>query len=1222
MSSFDSQFSADFSSLTAYFHLNEDTIVQQLLNVADDQIIDQHQVDQWTVKLVEYIRSEAKGKLGVENMMHEYALTEPEGVLLMCTAEALLRVPDSYTADALIADKLARGEWEDYIGKSDVWLMNASAWGLLMTGKMLKLGRGDVEKAKLGLGAVVRRTGEPLIRSAVKIAMQVMGKQFVLGETLEEALKKSEKWQQQGYQYSYDMLGEGARTMKDADDDYQRYHEAIEAVGLNNTDNSQPENTAGVSIKLSALHPRYQFSQRDRVFSELQPRVLTLAKLACKYNINLTIDAEEADRLALSLEILERLMADESLAGWQGLGLAVQAYQRRAPIVIGWLAERAEHYQRRLMVRLVKGAYWDTEIKISQTAGFDSFPVYTRKQATDLSYRVCADKLLAARQWLYPQFATHNAYTVATILGLSDDHTGFEFQRLHGMGESLYEGLKDEGIYHGPTRIYAPVGEHESLLAYLVRRLLENGANTSFVNKIIDPTIPPQALLEDPVEFMRQVSPVAHPKIRPPLAVYTDRAVAPGLDLQTASCEQLFANGIEQAEAAIATIAASLNRGERDYPVLSPFNLKPLTQGVKLWDSSDVLEALNRANSAQGSWQQLGAEQRASIIEKFAGLLQQHKAELMGLLALEAGKSLADTDAELREAIDFCHYYALHGRKLGDKRAALGTLLCIGPWNFPLAIFIGQVVAALVAGNTVLAKPSEQTLLIAARTLELLHQAGVAPNAAILLPTDGPTAGNALLLEPSLSGVMFTGSTATAQHIYQQLASREGELPMLIAETGGQNALIVDSTALPEQVVDDVISSGFQSAGQRCSALRVLFVQEDIADNLSEMIVGAMQELRIGLSTDPAIDVGPVIDEKALARLQQHSDYMESNGRLIHRCEIPDACSEGYYFAPSFYEVDSIDCLTTEVFGPVVHMVRFKAGELDAVMDKINSTGFGLTFGIHSRVQNHVDQVVAASNAGNVYVNRNIIGAVVGVQPFGGCGLSGTGPKAGGPDYLKRLVAYTAIEKRAEISYSSGRQVDFAELKQRQQGWQHSGFEERLNLIRRNLGEVATEACAEFAAELCGPRMLEGPTGEDNSLNIEARGLVWIDPSIDVDRQQLAQLIGLAIVSGNVVVTTDAVVSQLASSHGLITAGVLAVHNVANQQQHLALIASDNVDVLVLPAKAQQLLSATCDKPGALPVILSHLDAEAAMLRLVNEKTVSNNIAAAGGNARLMADMD
>jgi RHH-type proline utilization regulon transcriptional repressor/proline dehydrogenase/delta 1-pyrroline-5-carboxylate dehydrogenase len=920
--------------------------------------------------------------------------------------------------------------------------------------------------------------------------------------------------------------------------------------------------------------------------------------------------------------MLERLMADQSLAGWQGLGLAVQAYQRRAPIVIGWLAERAKHYQRRLMVRLVKGAYWDTEIKTSQSAGFDSFPVYTRKQATDLSYRVCAGKMLDARRWLYPQFATHNAYTVATILGLTDDHTGFEFQRLHGMGESLYQGLKDEGIYNGPSRIYAPVGEHESLLAYLVRRLLENGANTSFVNKLIDPTIPPQALLQDPAAFMRDVEPVAHPKIRPPLAVYSDRAVAPGLDLQTAAAEQLFAGGIKQAEVSIPAIAASLDIGERDYPVLSPFNRKPLAKAVKLWDSSNVLDALLRANAAQSDWQKIGVEQRASTIESFATLLQQHKAELMGLLALEAGKSLADTDAELREAIDFCHYYALQGRKLGDNYAALGTLLCIGPWNFPLAIFIGQVVAALVTGNTVLAKPAEQTLLIATRALALLHQAGVSKDAVILLPTDGPTAGNALLTAPSLNGVMFTGSTATGQHIYQQLASREGELPMLIAETGGQNALIVDSTALPEQVVDDVISSGFQSAGQRCSALRVLFVQEDIADKLSEMIVGAMHELRIGLATDPAIDVGPVIDDKALARLQQHSEYMAGNGRLIHRCELPIECSEGYYFAPSFYEIDSIDCLSTEVFGPIVHMVRFKAGELNQVMTAINKTGFGLTFGIHSRVQNHVDQLVAASNAGNVYVNRNIIGAVVGVQPFGGCGLSGTGPKAGGPDYLRRLVAYAPIKKQVPIPYSSGNQLDFAELQQRQQGWQQSGFEARLKLVRRNLGEVATEACAEFAAELCGPRVLEGPTGEDNSLNIEARGLVWIDPSIDVSRQQLAQLIGLAIVSGNIVVTTDAVVNQLASSHGLITAGVLAVHNVANQQQHLALIANDNIDVLVLPAEAQDLLSATCDKPGALPVILSHLDAEAAMLRLVNEKTVSNNIAAAGGNARLMADMD
>ncbi|ROS05463.1 L-proline dehydrogenase /delta-1-pyrroline-5-carboxylate dehydrogenase [Sinobacterium caligoides] len=1222
MPSFDTQFDNKFSTLEQYFHIDENIIVEQLLSVADHQTISLNQVDQWTVELVKHIRSEAKGKIGVENMMHEYALTEPEGVLLMCTAEALLRVPDSHTADALIADKLARGEWEDYVGKSEAWLMNASAWGLLMTGRILKLGRRDVEKAKLGLGSAIRRTGEPLIRSAVKIAMQVMGKQFVLGETLAEALKKSAKWEKQGYQYSYDMLGEGARTQRDADHYYQLYYDAIEAVGNNNA-NGKPEHTAGVSIKLSALHPRYQFSQRDRVFGELQQRVNTLAQLACKHNINLTIDAEEADRLEISLQMLELLMADPSLAEWQGLGLAVQAYQRRAPIVIGWLAERAEHYQRRLMVRLVKGAYWDTEIKISQTAGHHDFPVYTRKQATDLSYRVCAGKLLDARQWLYPQFATHNAYTVATILALTEDHSGFEFQRLHGMGESLYEGLKEQNIYTGPTRIYAPVGEHESLLAYLVRRLLENGANTSFVNKIIDPRFAPEDLLQDPVEFMRNVDSIPHPKIRAPMSLYSDRQVSMGLDLESPAAEQFFLDGLAQAEQRLPELAASLQHGDRDYPVLSPFNLKPLSQGIKLWDKPQVLTALARAEAAQPSWQAKGVEQRAVIAERFAELLQQHKAELMGLCCLEAGKGATDTDAEIREAIDFCRYYALHARRSIGNQQALGTLFCVSPWNFPLAIFVGQVIAGLVTGNTVLAKPSEQTILIAARAVELLHQAGVDHDAVILLPTDGPTAGDSLLSEPAIKGVMFTGSTNTAQHIYQQLATRGGELPVLIAETGGQNALIVDSTALPEQVVDDVISSGFQSAGQRCSALRVLFVQEDIADKLSEMIVGAMKEMRIGLPTNPSTDVGPVIDHKALERLEQHAEYMQQgHGKLIYRHEVPSECDAGYYFPPSLYEIDNINALREEVFGPVVHLVRFKAGTLDRVVADINSTGFGLTMGIHSRVQRHVDQVVAASNAGNIYVNRNIIGAVVGVQPFGGCGLSGTGPKAGGPDYLKRLLSYTAIEQAETTPYQSGVSADFNTLRQRQQAWQLSGFEERLSLIRHNLGERFARGCAEFAAQLCGPRMLEGPTGEDNSLNIEPRGLVWFDPSIAMDMEQLSQLVALAIVSGNAVVSTSQMIEQLPHSGSLIAAGVLAVHDISDATCHQQFICSNSVDVLVLPAAAEQLLVATTQQQGPLPVILNQQETQAAMLRFVHEKTLSNNISAAGGNAKLMAEMD
>jgi len=970
--------------------------------------------------LVEAVRESRVATGGIDAFMQEYDLTSQEGVTLMCLAEALLRVPDADTADRLIKDKIGGADWETHMGRADSWFVNASTWALMLTGRVLELGR-PAPTWRDVMGQLVARSGEPVIRQAVTQAMRILGRQFVMGRTIGEALERARRDATDGATYSYDMLGEAARTMADAERYVAAYAEAIEAVGRA-ADGAGPIAGPGISVKLSALHPRFEQAQRERVLGELLPRLLMLAHLARAQDIGLTIDAEEADRLDLSLDLIEAAALDPELRGWEGLGVAVQAYQKRALPLLDWLAELAGRAGRRLIVRLVKGAYWDSEIKLSQVDGLDGYPVFTRKPATDVSYLACARRLFTAPTAFFPAFASHNAQTVASVLELAGGSHEFEFQRLHGMGKPLYDALR--GMAPDQVcRIYAPVGGHEELLAYLVRRLLENGANTSFVNRIVDEDEPIADLVADPAAELAALEQLPHPRIPLPPALYGPARVnARGLDIN----DPAVLTGLDAemtASDARAWWAAPLLDGAAQTgptrPVTSPADRRRQIGTVVEASPAQALAALDTAAAAQPGWDDTPAAVRAARLREAADLYERHMPELMTLAVREAGKTLRDAVAEVREAVDFLRYYAwraelefagpmrLPGPTGEENLLALhgrGAFLCISPWNFPLAIFTGQVAAALAAGNSVLAKPAEQTPLIATRAVELMHEAGVPGAVLQLLPGDGPTVAGPILGDPRLAGVAFTGSTETARIIQRQLSERDGPIAPLIAETGGLNAMIVDSTALPEQVVRDVLASAFQSAGQRCSALRVLFVQADVADGLLRMLAGAMAELTVG---DPALlstDVGPVIDEAAREMLLAHAERMRREARLICAVPLPAGAEHGCFVAPQAFEIGHIDDIGGEKFGPILHVVRYPSEALDQVVDAINATGYGLTLGVHSRIQATADRIAARARVGNLYVNRNQIGAVVGVQPFGGEGLSGTGPKAGGPHYLHRFA--------------------------------------------------------------------------------------------------------------------------------------------------------------------------------------------------------------------------
>ena len=1008
---------SDLPVFSAPYAQDDATLAAAFLAEAGLPPNDEARVDDLARDLIEAIRRQGGGLGGVEAMLREYALTTKEGLALMVLAEALLRVPDAATSDRLIEDKLGQGGFADHATRSDAFLVGASAWALGLSARLVQPG----ETPEGVLTSLCRRVGVPTVRQAARQAMRVMGSHFVLGETIGAALKKASSGQGRLYRYSFDMLGEGARTAADAATYRAAYADAISAIGRASGNHPLPDRP-GISVKLSALHPLYEARSRGRVMAELVPVLLDLAGRAKEYDLNFTVDAEEADRLELSLEVIGAVLSDPSLAGWDGFGLAIQAYQKRCLAVIDHVAALAGHLDRRLMVRLVKGAYWDTEVKRAQERGLADYPVFTRKSMTDLAYTAAAERMLAHRPRLYPQFATHNALTVASILVRACGVEGYEFQRLHGMGEALYERLLAK-VPGAACRTYAPVGGHRDLLAYLVRRLLENGANSSFVSQAADPGVPIGALLVRPATSIGTPAGARHARLPLPKDLFApDRINAASVEFgERAALESLVA---EAACAAGCSHAASVIDGVvatgASREAVSPIDAATIVGQVVEAGPEVADRAMAAAAKGARQWAAVPAEGRAAALEKAADAMEASRGRLIHLLQVEAGKTLDDALAELREAVDFCRYYAVEGRKLFGTPQALpgptgesnrlgwrprGVFVAISPWNFPLAIFVGQIVAALMAGNTVVAKPAEQTPLVAAEAVGLLHGAGVPASALQLVLGDGDI-GARLVAHPAVAGVVFTGSTAVARGINRALAGKEGPIVPLIAETGGINAMLVDATALPEQVADDVVASAFRSAGQRCSALRLLVVQDDVADKVIAMVSGAARELRLGDPRDPSVHVGPVIDAEAKGRLD---DYAVAIRATAQEHYVGAAPSFGLYVAPQIYEIAGPAALKEEVFGPILHVARYKAADLDAVLDAIDATGYGLTLGVHSRIDRTVARIVARLPTGNVYVNRNMIGAVVGSQPFGGCGLSGTGPKAGGPHYLQRFASEQTV---------------------------------------------------------------------------------------------------------------------------------------------------------------------------------------------------------------------
>ncbi|MGZ8318442.1 MAG: trifunctional transcriptional regulator/proline dehydrogenase/L-glutamate gamma-semialdehyde dehydrogenase [Telluria sp.] len=1147
-------------------------------------------------KLVSAVREKRTRSSGVDALMHEFSLSSEEGVALMCLAEALLRIPDSQTADRLIADKISKGDWRKHLGESPSLFVNAATWGLLITGKLVSTS----SENSLGsaLTRLIGKGGEPLIRKGVDMAMRMLGNQFVTGQTIGEALKNSRDNEARGYRYSYDMLGEAALTEADAKNYYASYENAIHAIGKASNGRGIKDGP-GISTKLSALHPRYSRAQHARVMQELLPRVRSLVLLAKQYNIGLNIDAEEADRLEISLDMMEAMAFDPELAGFDGIGFVVQAYQKRCPYVLDYLIDLAKRSGRKFMVRLVKGAYWDAEIKRAQVDGMPGYPVYTRKVYTDVSYLTCAQKLLGASDSIYSQFATHNAHTLSVIYTWAKEKgvEDYEFQCLHGMGETLYDQVVGANNLGKACRIYAPVGSHETLLAYLVRRLLENGANSSFVNQIVDEKVSIEGLIADPFEASRKQGGVAHPGIPLPLELFgLERKNSAGIDLTDESVLQQIGETLaERRDYAVAPLVAGTVNATEWANVQNPANHGDIVGRVSEATAADVETALAGASAFAPEWQAVAPAQRADIISRVADLFEENRDELMALAVREAGKSLPNAIAEIREAVDFLRYYAaeVHG---AHGVQALGPVTCISPWNFPLAIFTGQVAAALAAGNVVLAKPAEQTPIIAHRAVELFHEAGIPKAALQFLPGRGEVVGAGLCNDARVKGVIFTGSTEVAQLINKTLAERSVrescDIP-LIAETGGQNALIVDSSALPEQVVQDVMTSAFDSAGQRCSALRVLFLQEDIAEKTIKMLKGAMQELRVGSPDRLATDIGPVIDAEAQQNLLSHIAHMQRHAKSHFSLELAPGLTIGTFVPPTVLEIGSLSELTHEVFGPVLHVIRYRRSDLPKVIDSINASGFGLTLGIHSRIDETIDFIVSRAHVGNIYVNRNIVGAVVGVQPFGGEGKSGTGPKAGGPLYLKRLQQDAAPLLQHERHATAGLDA--------------------LMVWAKGHGHDATVALAEkyMRTTLLGSTLaLPGPTGEKNSLAFFSRGAVLcVASSAPVLLNQLAA----ALATGNRALVVGQ--RQEVIPEGLPPEVADRIETVAKVEDCVY----DFQIALVEPGMANSLRPALAARTGAIVgVIETTADGAIPLWRLVAERAVCVNTTAAGGNASLM----
>ena len=1178
-------------------------------------------------------RKASAGRAGlVQGLLQEFSLSSQEGVALMCLAEALLRIPDKATRDALIRDKISNGQWDSHLGKSPSLFVNAATWGLLITGKLVA----THSESSLGssLSRLIGKGGEPLIRKGVDMAMRMMGEQFVTGETIDEALRNARTMEAEGFRYSYDMLGEAALTSEDAKRYYASYEQAIHAIGKASAGRGIYEGP-GISIKLSALHPRYSRAQFERVMDELYPLVLRLTVLAKQYDIGLNIDAEETDRLELSLDLLERLCHEPTLAGWNGIGFVIQAYQKRCPFVIDYVVDLARRTQRRLMVRLVKGAYWDSEIKRAQVDGLEDYPVYTRKVHTDISYIACAKKLLAAPEAVYPQFATHNAETLATIYHLAGGnyYAGqYEFQCLHGMGEPLYEqvvGAITAGKLGRPCRIYAPVGTHETLLAYLVRRLLENGANTSFVNRIADETIALDELVKSPVQVVDEqatkegTAGLPHPRIPLPVALYgAHRSNSRGLDLSNENTLTELAATLQATAShtwtAAPLLAADVPAGPTQ-PVRNPADHNDVVGQVQEATTADVDQALAHAQAAAAPWAATPPAERAAALLRTADLLEERMQPLLGLLMREAGKSASNAVAEVREAVDFLRYYAAQVQSTFDNAThiPLGPVACISPWNFPLAIFMGQVAAALAAGNPVLAKPAEQTPLIAAEAVRLLWQACVPRAAVQLLPGQGETVGARLIGDARVMGVMFTGSTEVARILQRTVAGRldaAGRPIPLIAETGGQNAMIVDSSALAEQVVGDAVSSAFDSAGQRCSALRVLCVQEEAADRVVEMLQGAMGELRVGNTAELRVDVGPVIDAEAQTSIVQHIEKFKAQGHRVyqHPSHLAARSTPGTFVPPTLIELNHIGELQREVFGPVLHLVRYARKNLDQLLDEINATGYGLTQGVHTRIDETIARVVDRAHAGNVYVNRNMVGAVVGVQPFGGEGLSGTGPKAGGPLYLLRLLSQRPADAlartfadtdRATPPEAAARNRQLPALSALQQWAQSQG------------NAALASTCQRFAQETQSgtSRTLPGPTGERNVYTLAPRAHVLCVATSVSDL--LVQTAAVLASGGKALWPTaqaslrnqlpTAAQAQVVLQDNALTDASVALDAVLHHGDGKALQA-------VCTALAQRpgpIVGVTAMQPGAVDIPLE---------RLLIERALSVNTAAAGGNASLM----
>jgi len=1177
-------------AITAAYRRDEAACMAPLIEAAALPHATRQAVRETARALVTALRANRKGN-GVEALVQEYSLSSQEGVALMCLAEALLRIPDDATRDALIRDKIADGDWGSHMGGGKSLFVNAATWGLVVTGKLV--GSVDDRGLSAALTRLIARAGEPVIRRGVDLAMRMMGEQFVTGETIAEALKRAKEMEAKGFRYSYDMLGEAATTAADAASYFDDYERAIHAIGKASHGRGVYEGP-GISIKLSALHPRYSRAQAGRVMSELLPRLKSLALLSKSYDIGFNIDAEEADRLELSLDLLESLALDPDLADWNGLGFVVQGYGKRCPFVIDWIIDLARRAGRRIMVRLVKGAYWDAEIKRAQVDGLADFPVYTRKVHTDVAYIACAKQLLAAPDAVFPQFATHNAQTLATIYQLAgpDFAVGrYEFQCLHGMGEPLYEQVVGPKGLDRPCRIYAPVGTHETLLAYLVRRLLENGANSSFVNRIADPAVPVDELVADPVDMVRAMPYPGHrhDQIALPSALYPDRRNSQGVDLSDEDALAALAVALRES-ATIAWTAAPEGGEGTERPVFNPADHRDVVGTVTEASPGQARAAAIRAS--QSLWGNVPVADRAAALERAADAMQARMPVLLGLIVREAGKSFPNAIAEVREAIDFLRYYAAQARTtFGAEQKPLGPVVCISPWNFPLAIFTGQVAAALVAGNPVLAKPAEETPLIAAEAVRLLHEAGVPADALQLIPGDGAI-GAALVAASETAGVMFTGSTEVARLIQHQLSRRlslQGYPIPLIAETGGQNAMIVDSSALAEQVVADVIASAFDSAGQRCSALRILCLQEDIANRTLAMLKGALTELRIGRPDRLAVDTGPVITAEAKATIEAHIDAMRKLGRKVEQQTLPDEAAHGTFVPPTIIELESIADLKGEVFGPVLHVIRFSRDRIDPLIDAINATGYGLTFGLHTRLDQTIAHVMQRVQAGNIYVNRNVIGAVVGVQPFGGRGLSGTGPKAGGPLYLGRLTAVAPTVLQGTEGMTAPLSVFIQ--------WLDARGDDAAVAVARRYGERSA---------LGIEKLLPGPVGERNLYTLHPRGAVLMLPAT---QQGLFDQMAAILATGNsgvlegMALPADLpplVASRFCADLAMPVAAAL-VEGKADK------IAATGQFLAERPGPIISLHAAPLGRMGCHPVDL-----------LLEEVSISINTTAAGGNASLM----